>query len=76
MSAVADRALLERSYGTAWLRAHVVPTAGTYGTNTDYQQHGCEATMHATWGDATGFLRASTLEPPQAERTAALRHDG
>ena len=78
MSAVADRALLERSYGgrgggTAWLRAHVVPVAGTYGTNTDYQQQGCEATMHATWGDATGYLRASTRDPPRAERTAALR---
>lgn len=38
MSAVADRALLERRYGAAWLSSHVVPAAGTFGTNTDYQQ--------------------------------------
>ena len=29
--------------------------------------------MHATWGDATGYLRTSTREPPRAERTATLR---
>lgn len=41
-SAVADRAVLERTFGTVWLFSHVVPVAGTFGTNTDYQQSGVQ----------------------------------
>mmetsp|Transcript_52476 Transcript_52476/g.87059 ORF Transcript_52476/g.87059 Transcript_52476/m.87059 type:complete len:279 (+) Transcript_52476:178-1014(+) len=60
-SMVADRALLEATFGTVWLKEHVIPVAGTFGTNVMYQQRGCERVLSSAWGDATGFLRAADL---------------
>lgn len=65
-SSVADRTLLERVYGTTWLRSRVIPVIGTFGKNTYYQEAQCERVAQAVWGDSTGFLRASWPSAPAA----------
>ena len=58
-SSAADRALLEATFGTAWLPSHVLPAIGTYGRNTAYKEESCERVAQAVWGDSTGYLRAA-----------------
>jgi len=58
-SAAADRLLLEASYGTEWLKHHVLPVIGTFGLNEAYKEASCERIAQAVWGDSTGYLRAN-----------------
>lgn len=77
VSAAADRALLEASFGTDWLRRHALPVVGAFGLNTDYKEAPCERVAQAVWGDATGFVRASKpslgREEANASRAAGVQ---
>lgn len=70
-SSAADRALLEATFGTAWLAEHVVPVIGAYGLNTNYQETACERVASAVWGDSAGFLRANKPSVASSERAVS-----
>ena len=61
VSSAADRAMLEATYGTAWLRVHVLPVIGTFGLNMAYQRRACERVASAVWGDSGAELLAASF---------------
>jgi hypothetical protein len=65
-SAAADRTILQSLFGTAWIREHVVPVSGAYGTNGAEFDPRSARVMDAAWGDAGGWLDA------HAERDSAI----
>jgi len=69
-SVVADRAMLETKFGRAWVRAHALAVAGTFGTNERYERVACERVLEACWRSLGGFLRAGA---DARDETEALR---
>jgi hypothetical protein len=56
-SAAADRTILESLFGASWIQEHVIPVAGTYGTNAKDYNPEFALVMQAVWGNS-GWLNA------------------
>ena len=73
-SMVADRAVLERRFGFDFLAHHVVAVIGTYGTNQDYKQLGCERVLNATWTSIGVGVRAHSAVRREAVSIVSRRY--
>mmetsp|Transcript_11344 Transcript_11344/g.28999 ORF Transcript_11344/g.28999 Transcript_11344/m.28999 type:complete len:623 (+) Transcript_11344:6-1874(+) len=72
-SMVADRLVLESTWGTEWLKKHVIAVGGTYGTNLNYQRIACEKVLQATWGDVGAAVRAGVGQNEARQEHAQVR---
>ena len=64
-SAVADRALLQATFGLDWLTSErVLPVGGTFGDNGwqsgRFLEPACEMLLRAVWEDTTGYMLAGS----------------